>query len=139
MSICPKLQDLSDPGDRRWAESGPELEDRSGGHPKLDDAFLRSVEEQVFPADTMAIVYSSGSTADPKGAVHSHGAAIRRSHNLLEGRGLSADDRSWSPMPFFWVGGFEKTPSTAMATTTPEMADRSAKRGCCISRAALAT
>jgi acyl-CoA synthetase (AMP-forming)/AMP-acid ligase II len=53
----------------------------------------------------MLILYSSGSTADPKGAVHAHGSVLRHSAALGQLRGVREDDRMWSPMPFFWVGG----------------------------------
>ncbi len=91
--------------DRAWARDAAELEASAGGDPAIDEAFLRELERQVFPADPMLILYSSGSTADPKGAVHSHGALIRHSFQLAQLRNLRSDDRVWSPMPFFWVGG----------------------------------
>ena len=62
-------------------------------------AFLRAVEECVTPSDPMVMLYSSGSTADPKGAVHSHGAILRHSYNLVSRRDVKSDDRIWSPMP----------------------------------------
>ena len=92
-------------GERRWALDGNAFESDAGGDPALDETFLREVERQVVPADPMLILYSSGSTADPKGAVHSHGALIRHSFQLAQLRNLREDDRVWSPMPFFWVGG----------------------------------
>jgi acyl-CoA synthetase (AMP-forming)/AMP-acid ligase II len=92
--------------DRAWAVDGEALVRGDGIDPQIDDDFLRSVEECVTPADPMVIMYSSGSTADPKGAVHSHGTVIRHSYNLGTSRDLCPEDRVWSPMPFFWVGGF---------------------------------
>ena len=85
---------------RSWAEAAAPLLEAP-----RDDAFLRALEEQVSPADPLLILYSSGSTADPKGAVHSHGAVIRHSYALARARAVRGDDRVWSPMPFFWVGG----------------------------------
>jgi acyl-CoA synthetase (AMP-forming)/AMP-acid ligase II len=90
--------------ERSWAQAGEPLAE-GPGDPALDDAFLRAVEAQVTPADPMLILYSSGSTADPKGAVHTQGGVLRHSHRLSQIRGVRADDRIWSPMPFFWVGG----------------------------------
>jgi acyl-CoA synthetase (AMP-forming)/AMP-acid ligase II len=92
-------------GVRPWAGAGEALAE-APDDPALDDAFLRAVEAQVTPADPMLILYSSGSTADPKGAVHGHGNVLRHSHHLARIRGVRPDDRAWSPMPFFWVGGF---------------------------------
>ena len=67
-----------------------------------------------MPADPMIVVYSSGSTADPKGAVHSQGAAIRHAHNLGQMRDLDDTDVIYTPMPLFWVGGFSFTLIAAM-------------------------
>jgi acyl-CoA synthetase (AMP-forming)/AMP-acid ligase II len=92
--------------DRKWARSGPDLIATAGDDPALDAGFLAAVERDVYPADPMTILYSSGSTADPKGAIHTHGTVIRHSYNLSSTRGLTPEDRVWSPMPFFWVGGF---------------------------------
>lgn len=90
--------------DRPWAEPG---ERRAAGPDDacVDDALLRAVEAQVTPADPLWILYSSGSTGDPKGAVHTHGSVLRHAHRLSVVRGVRGDDRIWSPMPFFWVGG----------------------------------
>jgi acyl-CoA synthetase (AMP-forming)/AMP-acid ligase II len=93
--------------DRAWCQRGPEaLRDAAAQDVAIDDAFLRAVEDCVTPADPMVMIYSSGSTADPKGAVHTHGTVIRHSHNLNQFRDLVPSDRMYSPMPFFWVGGF---------------------------------
>jgi len=81
---------------------------------EVDDAFLREVEREVHPADPMVIVYSSGSTAEPKGAIHGHGAVVRHAHNLSQMRDLLADDVLYTPMPLFWVGGFSFTLVAAM-------------------------
>jgi acyl-CoA synthetase (AMP-forming)/AMP-acid ligase II len=87
-----------------WAQAGEALE-AGPADPAVDDALLRAVEAEVRPADPMMILYSSGSTADPKGAIHGHGSMIRHAWNLARLRGVRPDDRAWSPMPFFWVGG----------------------------------
>jgi len=89
--------------DRPWARSAAALVAAADG---IDEAFLEAVESCVTPADPMLVIYSSGSTSDPKGAIHTHGAIVRHAFNLNSFRDLSADDRVFSPMPFFWVGGF---------------------------------
>jgi acyl-CoA synthetase (AMP-forming)/AMP-acid ligase II len=97
--------------DRGWCSSAQALFDAADA---VDDAFLAAVESNICPADPVAIVYSSGSTADPKGAIHSQGAVIRHAYNLNQRRDLRCGDRIYSPMPFFWVGGLVYTLHCAM-------------------------
>jgi acyl-CoA synthetase (AMP-forming)/AMP-acid ligase II len=98
-------------GRRPWAGTVEELARR--GEP-ISDELLRECEAEVTPADPMVVVYSSGSTADPKGAVHAHGPAVRHAHNLWQMRDLVEDDVLYTPMPLFWVGGFSFTLVAAM-------------------------
>lgn len=93
-------------GDRPWALDARELETAAGASAGIDVPYLTEVERDVRPADPMVILYSSGSTADPKGAVHTHETVLCHSFNLTAHRDLKESDRVWSPMPFFWVGGF---------------------------------
>jgi acyl-CoA synthetase (AMP-forming)/AMP-acid ligase II len=99
-----------DPG-RPWAGSTAELAARAD---VVSEALLREAESEVAPADPMVIVYSSGSTADPKGAIHSQGATVRHAHNLWQFRELADDDVIYTPMPLFWVGGLSWTLVAAM-------------------------
>ena len=90
---------------RAWAGSADDLREARDAQAGIDDAFLGEVEAAVTPADALGVIYSSGSTAEPKGAIHTHGAMLRHAHGLNRYREVSPDDRIWSPMPFFWVGG----------------------------------
>ncbi len=92
--------------DRPWAREGPgRLRRLSAETPGADARLLRSVEDCVTPADLLTLVYTSGSAADPKGVLLSHGSVVRHAHNLVPARGLRDGDRVYSGMPFFWVGG----------------------------------
>src|SRR4051812_431405 len=48
----------------------------------VDDAVLSAAEDDVHSSDRMVIVHTSGSTSDPKGVIHTHGALIRHQANL---------------------------------------------------------
>jgi acyl-CoA synthetase (AMP-forming)/AMP-acid ligase II len=72
----------------------------------VDDELLRSVESEVSPSDPLLVIFTSGSSADPKAIVHTHGATIRKVQAHL-GMGMPASfpGRTFCAMPFFWVGG----------------------------------
>jgi acyl-CoA synthetase (AMP-forming)/AMP-acid ligase II len=67
---------------------------------------LRAAEDCVSAADRLVIVHTSGSTSEPKGVVHTHGALIRHIANLNEIRRYTPDEVLFSNSPFFWIGGF---------------------------------
>jgi acyl-CoA synthetase (AMP-forming)/AMP-acid ligase II len=93
------------PCDRRWAGGGEAELGTAGEAAGIDDGFVDAVESCVVPADPAVIVYSSGSTADPKGAIHTQGTVVRHSCNVQFGYPMGFDDVLFSSMPFFWVGG----------------------------------
>jgi acyl-CoA synthetase (AMP-forming)/AMP-acid ligase II len=92
--------------ERPWALGWDALERDAGRAAGIDGEFLARAEAAVRPADEMVLLYSSGSTAEPKGALHTHETVLSHSFNLSSLRDLKESDRVWSPMPFFWVGGF---------------------------------
>ncbi len=71
----------------------------------FDEQLLAEVEREVHPDDDAIMIYTSGSTAMPKGVPHSHGTVMEKTHYLREW--LCVDDgiRSYTAAPFFWVGG----------------------------------
>jgi acyl-CoA synthetase (AMP-forming)/AMP-acid ligase II len=81
----------------------------------VDDAVFEAVESEVVPADWAQVTYTSGSSALPKGVVHTHGAIVRTTAapvQLMAGGPMPAqtgEDASWqrsfAGFPFFWIGG----------------------------------
>jgi acyl-CoA synthetase (AMP-forming)/AMP-acid ligase II len=70
-----------------------------------DPSLLEAMEADVDPSDTLAIVYTSGSTSAPKGVMHSHASLLEHQRELNEIRGLNAEDKLFCNSPFFWIGG----------------------------------
>lgn len=66
---------------------------------------LAAVEAQVSPADVVSIIYTSGSTAAPKGVIHTHNSFMLQAAKLAASFPYRNDDRVFTPLPFFWVGG----------------------------------
>lgn len=71
----------------------------------LDDEMLAAAEATVDESDDVAVIYTSGSMAEPKGVIHTHGALIRHAHFIATEHGWTSADRVYVPMAFFWVGG----------------------------------
>jgi acyl-CoA synthetase (AMP-forming)/AMP-acid ligase II len=65
-----------------------------------------AITATVTAADTLVIMFTSGSSGPPKGVIHSHGNALGAVQSGLAARCIGADTRLYLPMPFFWVGGF---------------------------------
>jgi acyl-CoA synthetase (AMP-forming)/AMP-acid ligase II len=84
------------PSDRPWA-AAVDLDDDDAGAP---EALLAAVEAEVSPADWFVVIQTSGSTAEPKGVIHTQGAAFRKTAGPSPIAGPI-----FLAMPFFWVGG----------------------------------
>jgi acyl-CoA synthetase (AMP-forming)/AMP-acid ligase II len=79
-------------------------------------ALAGSAETEVRPADDLVLVTTSGTTAEPKSVAHTHGSLVRHAYILAHHRGVTATDRVYSPMPFFWVGGLTMVVLQALST-----------------------
>jgi acyl-CoA synthetase (AMP-forming)/AMP-acid ligase II len=75
----------------------------------VDDELVAAMEEHVTAADWLCTIYTSGTTSEPKGVVHTHGTQVRHGANLADLRGFATGDGILAAMPFFWVGGLTCT------------------------------
>jgi fatty-acyl-CoA synthase len=73
---------------------------------KVDPSVVRAASERVSVRDIAIIMYTSGTTSSPKGAMLSH-EALTRSGTVVGGsrQRLTTEDRVWNPLPMFHVGG----------------------------------
>lgn len=89
--------------DRRWASRWAEMTDA------VPPELLTAAEAEVSPADLAIMVHTSGSTADPKGVLHTHGTLVRQTSTWPAAiRAVTRSQerpRILCAMPFFWVGG----------------------------------
>lgn len=72
----------------------------------VSDDLLSAIESLVVPADWLCVLYTSGSSADPKGVVHTHSSIVRRAGSIGEMWGIAPGEVVYSPSPMFWTGGF---------------------------------
>ncbi|MEO0030858.1 MAG: hypothetical protein RIS94_616 [Pseudomonadota bacterium] len=61
--------------------------------------------DSVDPQDTAMILYTSGTTSHPKGAMISHRGQVGNSRNLGVRYECTARDKVWSPLPIFHIAG----------------------------------
>ncbi|WP_045875494.1 class I adenylate-forming enzyme family protein [Pseudofrankia sp. DC12] len=69
-------------------------------------ALVDAHERAVRPADDLVVLFTSGSSGEPKGVLHTHGNALRAVVSSLGARRVGHGERLYIPMPFFWTGGF---------------------------------
>jgi acyl-CoA synthetase (AMP-forming)/AMP-acid ligase II len=81
----------------------------------ISDEFFEAVEAEVTPSDLMMTIFTSGTTSEPKGVVHTHGNFLRHGANLARFAGLTSESRRLCAMPFFWIGGVGLTLNFALS------------------------
>ncbi len=76
------------------------------GDPELVDV-VRLREAAIRPEDISDIIFTSGTTGQPKGAMLRHGASVRTYRGWSERVGLRAGDRYLVVFPFFHTSGLK--------------------------------
>ena len=77
---------------------------RAAGEP-VGDARLDAVAAAVKPEDDALVIYTSGTTAEPKGVLHMQRAPVIQAWRFADFQRLGPDDRVYSTYPFFWTAG----------------------------------
>ncbi|MBC2650090.1 AMP-binding protein [Novosphingobium flavum] len=72
---------------------------------RVSEAALDARIAGVDPQDTAMILYTSGTTSNPKGALISHRGQVGNSRNLGIRYECTSADKVWSPLPIFHIAG----------------------------------
>jgi fatty-acyl-CoA synthase len=72
---------------------------------EISDTEVDARMAAVDPQSIALILYTSGTTANPKGCLIRHRSIIGNSRNLGTRYDIQAGDRFWSPLPIFHIAG----------------------------------
>jgi acyl-CoA synthetase (AMP-forming)/AMP-acid ligase II len=116
--LCPALPQLrrlvclGSERSRGGAESWQELVENGSDVP---DALLDAAIAELSPSDDGMLIYTSGTTAHPKGVLHLQRAPVIQSWRFAELMGLRAGDRVFTAQPFFWTAGIAMSLGATLA------------------------
>jgi fatty-acyl-CoA synthase len=81
----------------------------------VGDALLDALCAQVEPSDDALLIYTSGTTAHPKGVLHAHRAPALQAWRFAELLRFGPDERVFTTYPFFWTAGIAMSIGATLA------------------------
>ena len=85
----------------------------TGAH--IERRELNQRENEISQDDDAVIIYTSGTTAVPKGVLSAHRPPCLQSRRFVKHLCLDQDARAWSAFPFFWTAGFAMVMGATLA------------------------
>lgn len=71
----------------------------------VSDDLVEAAADEVYPSDDGVLIYTSGTTALPKGVLHTQRAAVLQAWRFAEMLRFGPDERVFTTYPFFWTAG----------------------------------
>ncbi len=96
----------------------------ASGRARISDGALAARTAQVAPGDVAQILYTSGTTSFPKGAMVCHGPLLQNNHYATTCLALTTADRYLSCVPLFTATGTFYTLAMWLSGATMVIADR---------------
>lgn len=82
--------------------------DFDAGAERVSADEVNALQAATSADDVVLLLYTSGTTAHPKGCMHSHSTMLHEAVNLAIDRlRMTTEDMFWSPLPMFHVGGID--------------------------------
>jgi fatty-acyl-CoA synthase len=72
---------------------------------EVSDELVDALCAEVEPSDDGVVIYTSGTTAQPKGVLHAQRAGVLQGWRFAEMLRFGPDDRVYTTYPFFWTAG----------------------------------
>jgi acyl-CoA synthetase (AMP-forming)/AMP-acid ligase II len=81
----------------------------------VSEELLDAMADEVVPSDDGVLIYTSGTTAHPKGVLHMQRAPVIQSWRFAETMQLTEDDVVFTAQPFFWTAGMAMSLGATLA------------------------
>jgi fatty-acyl-CoA synthase len=81
----------------------------------VPEALVDAVVDEVVPSDDGLVIYTSGTTAHPKGVLHTQRAAVLQGWRFADMLRFTPEDRLYTTYPFFWTAGIAMSIGGALA------------------------
>ncbi|MEN0013100.1 MAG: class I adenylate-forming enzyme family protein [Solirubrobacteraceae bacterium] len=73
----------------------------------VSDADIAERQATIGRDHIAQIIYTSGTTSDPKGCMHTHATLLAEGENCATRLEMQPGDRFWTPLPMFHCGGWQ--------------------------------
>jgi fatty-acyl-CoA synthase len=97
---CPALPQL-----RGVVALGPDWDTLRAAGSDVAGALLDAISAEIHPSDEALVIYTSGTTARPKGVAHRQRTPVIQAWRFAELMGFGPTDRVYTAYPFFWTAG----------------------------------